>query len=53
MEFQSFQVLEKVKIELLPILTLSFPELFKKLKYRLRVKQGIWNKYKFSLKQAV
>ena len=53
MEFQSYQVLEKAKVELLPILTLSFSELFKKLISRLRVKQGIRNKYKFSLKQAV
>ena len=41
MEFQSYQVLEKAKVELLPILTLSFSELFKKLKSHLRVKQGI------------
>ena len=53
MEFQSYQVLEKAKVELLPIMSISFSELFKKLKSRLRVKQGIRNKYKFSLKQAV
>ena len=53
MEFQSYQVLEKAKVELLPILTLSFSDLFKKLKSHLRAKQGIWNKCKFSLKQAV
>ena len=53
MEFQSYQVLEKAKVELLPILTLPFSELFKKLKSCLRVKQGIRNKYKISLKQAV
>ena len=53
MEFQLYQVLEKAKVQLLPTLTLSFSELFKKLKSRLRVKQGISNKYKFSLKQVV
>ena len=53
MEFQSYQVLEKAKVELLPILTLSFSELFKKLKSLSRVKQGVRNKYKFSLKQPV
>ena len=52
MEFQSYKILEKAKIGLLPILTLPFSELFKKLRSCWRVKQGIQNKYKF-LKQEI
>ena len=44
MEFQSNLVLEKAEIELLPILTLSFSELFNKVKSSFRVQQGIWDK---------